>query len=346
MILFRPTIHSLRKAIGIRSADVEAAAVARWKIAPKSKQYVPAAKFLPGQIERIVATEFAPITEVVRTFRGNYDVVQGETTGFLLRDVELADGVLYASNTTRHLRPRRRRISAYPGVIEMQSGALYETWLGNRWFGNWLTDDCLTYKLAAEHGTPVSTRDIGQFHEPSYARVLGLEAKRIDHVHFDELTMFNDLQQNDSRKARADDMRKRLIAITTAPSHAGVFLLRGNTGQSRVLINERVIAEQLASKYGFRVLDPSVSSLEEIVNACAGARVVAGVEGSHLVHGLIVMPPDAALLVIQPPSRVVSALKIITDRQGQTYAFVVGKGSTEKFSVDWSEFERTLEMVL
>lgn len=345
MILFRPAIHSLRNAIGMPTVDLESVAVERWQIAPSSERHVPAAKFLPGQIEKIVASEFAPMDVVIRALRGDYRTVRGETLGFRLRNVDLVDGVLYCSKATRHLRPRRWNMSAYGKSTDMKTGALYETWLGNRYFGNWLTDDCLSYSLAAEHGEPVSTRDMSHGHETRYAEVFRLQAKRIDSVHFDELIFFRDTDQNDNKKVRAEDARKRLLAIAASVSHPGVFLLRGNTGQSRVLSNERAIAEHLATKHGFRILDPSVSTVEEIVAACAGARVVAGVEGSHLVHGLIVMPPDAALLVIQPPSRVVSALKVITDRQGQNYAFVIGSGGIENFSVDCNDVERTLDLV-
>jgi hypothetical protein len=60
----------------------------------------------------------------------------------------------------------------------------------------------------------------------------------------------------------------------------------------------------------------------------------------------MIMPPDSALFVIQPADRVVSVLKVMTDRQGQGYAFVVGEGTCENFRVEWSDIDRTLEMVL
>ena len=114
----------------------------------------------------------------------------------------------------------------------------------------------------------------------------------------------------------------------------------------RVLTNERAIAERLAEHRGFRVLDPMISTVEEIVNACGGARIIMGVEGSHLVHGLMVMPPEAVLFVIQPPDRVVSVLKLFTDRQEQAYALVVGQGTDEEFSAEWTEIDRTLDLAL
>jgi hypothetical protein len=58
----------------------------------------------------------------------------------------------------------------------------------------------------------------------------------------------------------------------------------------------------------------------------------------------MLMPADACLLVLQPPSRVVSVLKMLTDLQGQTFAFIVGEGSSEEFTLNWRELDATLDL--
>jgi capsular polysaccharide biosynthesis protein len=310
------------------------------------QRFIRPAKFLPGQLDRIRGAEFGTVAEVVRGFQGGFDSLEGETLGLRLKDTSLVDGVLYAPGATRHLRRRNRRLPAYASPREIISGALYESWVGNRWFGNWLSDDCLTYRLAEQFGSPVTTTMTTQGHVPDYEALLGIDPHRVEQVHFDELILFRDLSHNDNRQARASELRERLIAsVAPIEHHAGVFLLRGDSGMRRVLVNERSIAEKFAIERGFRVLDPSVASVEDIISACAGASVVAGIEGSQLVHGLMLMPPDAALLVIQPPARAVSALKFITDRQGQTYAFVVATGGDDEFSVSWDELAGTLDLI-
>ncbi|WP_020084191.1 glycosyltransferase family 61 protein [Hyphomicrobium zavarzinii] len=345
MISFRPALHALKQACGLPQAEIESAAVERWVVAPSETRFIPPAKFLPGQIERIREAEFGSVASVVRDFRGGYDAVQEDTLGFRLKDVDLVDGVLYASGAIKHLRPRHRKWPAYLQPREVVSGALYESWVGNTWFGSWLSDDCLTYRLAEKYGAPVTTTMTTGGHVPTYESKLGMKPRRINRAHFEHLILFRDLSQNSHKKARADQFRERVIAGIPHDAHAGVFLLRGSTGMRRVLANERAIAEELASKRGFRILDPSTAPVEEIVSACAGARVVAGVEGSHLVHGLLVMPPDATLFVVQPPERAVSALKVITDRQGQTFAFVVATGGENEFIADAGEIQRTLDLV-
>jgi len=328
------------------SLDIEAAATEDWTIAPATKRFIRPAKFLPHHLDRIKGTEFGSVPEILKGFRGNYETTQEATVGYRLKNVDLIDGVLYGEKSSRSLKPRRRRLPIYFRPQASAKGALFESWVGNRWFGNWLADDCLTYSLADEYGTPITTRPITRGHEPQYARKLELKPVYVRDVHFEELIVFRDRGHNPSMKKRADAVREKLIASSpTAPRHPGVFILRGTRGDHRVLSNETQIADRFACQYGFRMIDPLACSVDDIVQACAGARIVAGVEGSHLVHGISVMPQDATLFVLQPADRVVSFLKVLTDRQGQTYAFVIGEGTSDNFQVAWVDIERTLDMV-
>ena len=290
-------------------------------------------------------TEFGTAADVTQAFKGDFEAEEGPTLGFRLKHVDLVDGALYVDNAHKRLRQGSRRLPLHRRPAEIASGALYESWVGNRWFGNWLSDDCLTYRLAESFGEPVTTAIEPKGHVPDYEAMLDVRPRRLSEAHFDELIWFEDLPNNQSKRQRARDCGERLRAGCSAEPHPGVFLLRGSTGMRRVLANEHAIAEALAAKRGFRILDPSHSSVDEIIDACGSARVVAGVEGSQLSHGLAVMPSDAALFVIQPPERVVAALKIITDRQGQTYSFVVATGGAEEFGASIDEIEQTLDLL-
>lgn len=342
---FRPGAYLLGRALRRRTLpEIANVATESWQIAPACGMEIRPGKALPGQLERIEGTEFAPLAEVVSFLRGGFESLQRATMGYAVRNAVLHDGVLHAAGGVRHLRRRSGFAPAVRAHCEDARAALYESWLGNRWFGNWLSDDCLTYRLAEAVGAPFTT-DRPTGHKSGYERRLDmLPTRRAGPVLFRELIVFDDASHNEGQRARAEDMRRRL-AGDPADRHPGVFLLRGRTGDARVLVNERQLAEHLAHRRGFRVLDPSGASVDEIVQACGAAKVVAGVEGSHLVHGLVAMPPDACAFVIQPPTRAVSALKLLTDRQGQDYAFVVGKGDTGGFSADPAEVERTLDLV-
>lgn len=346
MISFRPALHFLRQAWGRPTPDLETIASERWTIAPGEKRHIKPAKFLPGQLERIQAAEFGSVAHVVRDLRGDFDTDIGPTLGYRMKGVDFVDGVLYAPGALKHLRRRAHKFPAYVVPADHVSGALYESWIGNRWFGTWLCEDCLCYPLAETYGAPVVTAPSTKGHAASYETKLGHHPRRIESAHFEELIFFSDAEHNAHKKARADQIRARLIGSNSAEPHPGVFLMRGSAGDLRLLVNEQEIAEKAAVARGFRVLDPMSSTVDEIVAACAGARVVMGVEGSQLVHGMMVMPPDASLFVIQPPDRTVSTLKAITDRQEQGFSFVVGTGALDGFSANWEEIDRTLDLAL
>lgn len=345
LISFRPARHVLRRALGAPFRDIEAAAVDRWQIAPEEKRWVRPAIFLREQLDLIRGVEFGTVDEVVKDFEGGFETTEPATHGLRLQGVDLVDGVLYCGEAARHLRRRARPMPACWIGEEVAAASLYESWIGNQWFGNWLLGDTLTYRLAESMGNPVTTRMASSGHMARYEQLLGMAPRRIERARFEELILFNDMSHNSHMAARARDFRARVLDGRAHASHPGVYLLRRNGGIPRSLVNEAALTTMLAERYGFTVLDPMDASVDEVAAACAGARVVAGIEGSHLCHGMMVMPDDACLLVLQPPYRVVSFLKAITDYRGQEFAFVVGDGGDEPFSVDLGDVERTLALV-
>lgn len=345
MLPWRPAIGLMSRLVGHAAPEPESVAHEWWEIAPAERRRVAPAIALPGQIERVTRTEFGTKPEVIRHLLGGFETDEGPTRAFALRDAVLLDGVLYAGRARRHLRPDAR-LRALPKDPEpMGSGVLYESWVGNRWFGNWLTDDCVAYALAERFGVPVATLPAPKGHARDYEQLLGQRPRRLASGHFDELILLDDHGNTADRAARAARLTARLrIGLDTQP-HPGVFLVRGVTGARRLLVNESAIADRLRDRLGFRVLDPEACDLATILGACAGARVVVGVEGSQLAHGLMVMGEQGTVLTLQPPDRVTSALKIFTDRQGQGFGLVVGRGTCDGFEVDGGEVLATLALI-
>lgn len=156
--------------------------------------------------------------------------------------------------------------------------------------------------------------------------------------------LFDDQSNNRSRHARYRAMGDKLLSHVPHAPHPGVFLLRGGDGDLRLLRNELELAEHLRVTRGFRVVNPLKSDVPSIVAACAGAKVVIGVEGSQLVHGVNVLQPGGSLLTLQPPNRFVSYYKYLTDRDHQQFGFVVGIPEGDGFRIDIGEVERTLDL--
>ncbi|SMO49656.1 glycosyltransferase 61 family protein [Paracoccus laeviglucosivorans] len=344
MMSLRPLTYRLGLLLGLGTGDIAAAATDRWEIAPAEILRVPPVIILPGQAERITRTEFTTLPLLIKSLAGDPAEPIGATMGYRLPDVDIVDGVLYSRGLSLHLRSRRHKLS-FPLMQEIPSGAFYETWVGNRWFGNWLLDDCLSYRLAEAAGHPLTTMPPRAGHVPRYEELLSLSPGHVTNLHLDEVFLFDDHANNSHRMARAQDMRNRLIPHPTGALRPGVFLLRGKSGDLRTLENEAAVAERLERDFGFRVMFPEDHSVDELMAACCDAHIVAGVEGSQLNHGIAAMPPGGTLLTIQPPDRATTAMKLLTDRWQQRFAMVVGHGHAESFAVDFDEIAATIDLI-
>ena len=345
---FTPILQTLLGAMADVSPALEQMASRSWEIAPAEVRSAPPAYLLPGQFDRV--TQLSPFSSTLAEERkllaGESSCTHGATRAMLLENVLLADGVLYKGSARSHLHSRTRRVPALQTTEETRPAALYCSFPGNRYFGNWLIDDCTTYALAREHGLPVTSKAVVPSPQMlEYEALLGMQAQRRDQTWFKQLVIFHDVGQNRHKHRRFKALGDKLLGGRTHAAHPGVFILRGRAGERRLLRNELQIAERLQKSRGFRVVDPMQLSASAIIEACAGARVVVGVEGSQLVHGLVVLSPGGSLLVLQPPNRYCSLFKNLTDRDGQKFGIVVGIQVGDDFTVDPDEVERTLDLM-
>lgn len=338
-------VQPLRRLARLPIRSLEAAAETSWEIAPAHVRAVSAALFLPDQLERISQfSEFGSREEDLRKIQAGAESGHAATRAFRIRDAFLIDGALYKDDACLHLHPRSGRLPRLRIDREIDRGAVYCTFGGNRYFGQWLMDDCVTYPLASAEGLPVTTAQPVNDHTPGYEAWLEMNPIRSAGAFFRELVIFSDVGQNASKQVRFRALGDKLRRRANGKAHPGVFIVRGQTGMRRVLRNELELAERLRERRGFTVVDPAKSDVPSIVKACAGARIVAGVEGSGLMHGILALDRGGGLLVLQPPNRFSAIYKDLTDRDEQQFGFVVGLPRQEDFWVDPVEVERTLDL--
>lgn len=348
MIPVRPLSHYLRRLAGPLARplpDFWQAAEEVWTLEPGEEHAYPAAIFLPGQLDRIERTVFDDHPATLHAFTSGDSRDLGPTLAARFRDVTLFDGVLYKGSAVHHLRARQRRLPLTRISGPDLSGSLYDSWIGLRYFGNWLMDDCETYRLAEQVGRPVTIRPDSSGHRADYEARLSMAPQRVQSAHFDELVLFRDLSNNAGRRARAADRRRRLTTGVDVTPHPGVFLLRGSTGDPRLLKNESALAERLWERRGIAAFNAETRDVEGLIKACAGARLVIGVEGSQLTHALAAMAPGGTMVGLFPPDRVTAAMKLMTDRLDMHFALVIGAGGADGFTVDADEVEATLDLL-
>jgi capsular polysaccharide biosynthesis protein len=221
---------------------------------------------------------------------------------------------------------------------------VYSTDDGFGFFGLWLTDDCTKYLLTENEGLPIYSDAQSSQHTIDYEKLLEMKPLRLRNAYLKEAILFNDYGQNLHKKERFRKISNKILHNVNAQRHPGVFILRRNSGKRRTMHNELEMAEHLHRSRGFRILDITVADVPTIISTCAGAQVVAGIEGSHLVHGIMVLQPGCSVLTLQPPNRFCSVIKRTTDRDGQNFGFVVGRAEKDGFWVDADEVERTLDL--
>jgi capsular polysaccharide biosynthesis protein len=346
-----PLTHALRKRLarvpplrGLEPREPLQLATRSWQLAPGCEAVTPPAVFLPGQLERIRGWAFTH-EHPGREMMGGQRVVHGPTRAYLLEDAWLIDGVLYKGAACLHLSPRTSRVPQLRVHTELPQAAIYCSPAGNRWFGQWLMDDCPAYALARDAGVPVTTSRHPGSHAASYEAWLDMHPTVVRRALLRRAVLFSDVGQNRDKHRRFRAMSDKLLSHVKAESHPGVFLVRGRAGERRLLQGELELAMRLQARRGLRILDPLREDVPTIVSACAGARVVVGVEGSALMHGILALRPGAAVLALQPPGRFCGLYKHLTDRDDQRFAFVVGHPVGEDFRVDVGEVERTLDLL-
>jgi hypothetical protein len=266
----------------------------------------------------------------------------------LLRDVVMAEGHLFRWNMVQPLaHSRLPKFATVPGT-EVDHAVLASTELGNKFFGHWLLDDVPLESVARALG-PVfgPERGAGQMtpHKIEYSKLFGSGVPLLENAFFRQLTVLDERPEGPAKAAQYKSMRAALSRTARTGGNSGVMILRRDSGQKRILANELQIADALA-KRGFAVVDAMASSVAEIVDACWDAPIVVGVEGSHLAHGFLPMRPGGTILTLQPPFKFDLFWKDRCDCLGAQYAFLIGDGVEEGFSIDASRVDAMVDRIL
>jgi hypothetical protein len=344
-VTFRPLLSRLRGRLA-GPGDPAAAAAEVVEVAPAEEGMRAAARALPGQIDRVRATQ-PDTTLAIEAGRIAAGPVRHRATRALrFRDAHLAGGVLYAGGAALALcpapgPPRPARLTG-----RLDRAALASSLVGNTYFGHHVVDDAATALLAARFAPPArvdAPAPRGWPHAAPLRAALGVELPALADVAIGEAWVFDDAGMTADRRARLAEVRARLAAAGPPGPGLPVYLRRRGGGVPRAPANEPALEEALA-RAGFLIRDPAADPLERIAATCRGAPLVAGVEGSALAHAVLGLAPGGALLVIQPPERFNNVWKDFTDALGLSYLFVVGLPAAGGYTVNAAEVLATVEL--
>ncbi len=313
-----------------------------WTLSPATQTKVPAAIFEPEDLVRVTGL-FPNETRTSQFSRLEAGIRQHSATqAYELHDAVLSAGHLFTAKMALRLADRSMPYWASRCDRHFPDAALASSHYGLRYFGHWMFDD-LPLALAAQTLAPaISLLTKPSAHQQGYLQLMELDLETLSDAVFDRIVVIDDTGQNDLKRTRYETLRSRARAALAPNPHRGVMLLRGTTGERRVLTNELSVAEALRPR-GFAILDPMQLTARELAQACLDADFVVGVEGSQQAHGALLMSPRGCLIELQPPTRFNVLYKAMCDCIGMRYALVVGHPDGADFSIDISALHRLLD---
>ena len=301
---------------------------------------------LPGQIDRIVdrapnspspnEKEIAQITSATLT--------HGATIAYHIKDATLFDGCIYTKNFKYPIAKKSLYRSPGQKFVHMGSAALASSYLGSKFFGHWLADDCTRYLLGQEM-TKICIRRPQYVHQLQYQQIFGQKWKSIDRAHADELIVFDDYSQNDHKRQRYLSLRSRVKAqFQCEGNETLVYFRRGRTGMPRSIQNEDEIVRFLVNR-GFVVLDVETDSLSHILSTLMRAKIVVTIGGSHAAHCIYTSPPNSGLIVLQPPDRFSAIYRDWAECVGFRFGYVVGTIKESEYYFPVRDIAATIDLM-
>src|ERR1700733_3486325 len=336
-------LHRTSTLLGRPARAAEEAAIRVQVICPAEKAEVLPAIHNPDDLQRVTAGhQGTTMKSELQRLRGGMKV-WAATRAFHMENVVLEDGSFYCKGWRLRASARPHRWSGGKPA-EIDQAALATSYCGSIWFSHWVSDDLTMHLDAEQFGRPVTIARTLYNSEPYYADVLNTHAEALVRARFHKFVYFDDVGQNSSKRRRYGELRSRIHKKHPMKGAQRIFLHRGESGVTRNLLNEEAL-EELLARDGFVIVDPEKQSTHEVVEACSGAQIVLGVEGSQLIHGFMAMRQRGAILAIMPPYRFVNHYKDLADCADLYYGMIVGTAAKGGFLIDPNELRRLLERV-
>lgn len=344
-ISYSPITHRIRKRL-LSTPSIAEKAIEIMEICPVETGEKPAALYLQGQLEKVRSVQ-----EETNEFQERSRIVAGTikheaTIAYNIKQAAIINGVVYCDGA--RVQKVYERENLLPHHLKQHIGniAIASSVIGNRYFGHFIAEDACTGMMAKDFSQVawVQTEQPRSDHALRYLDIYQLPYREIRTAYLDNAWLFQDFAMNSHKRKRMAIMRQKIRQLPGKNNNHKVFFRRRGSGVHRGFVNEQDIEETLA-KQGFTIIDVTCESADSIIEKTKDAAIVMGVEGSALMHGILSMSPEGALICIQPPYRFNNVLKDHTDAIGLHYGFVVGEGTKDSFTVDERELLQTVDFI-
>ncbi len=342
-----PYIRLLKRLVA-GPGSLEAISYQRDILCPEEQVAIRPAIYLPGQIERV--TEFiavVPTTKAAEVAAATSTTfTHAPTIAYHIKNAVLFDGTIFAGHFKHPIADNSLYKSSTSSPRHINTSALASSYLGTRYFGHWLADDCTRYLLADQAGTPLCVRTPPYIHQRQYQNYFDQSCAPTDRAYIDHLIVFQDFSQNSLKRNRYQALRNKIKArFPEKRSSAFIYLRRGQTGLTRTIQNEDEIIDALL-KRGFSVVDVASINLDDILEPLLNAKLVVSLEGSHVTHCTVTSSGNSGLLVLQPPNRFSAVHRDWAECLGVRFGFVVGNFGDAGYLFSVPEILTTVDLLL
>ncbi len=299
-------------------------------------------------IPKILGADFGVTVDTIRAELRREKFQFEPVVAHRIRNAVLAGGSVFCGRYRHEIGGTPARWGHWPGspTFEMDSASLAATPYGSRWFAHWMMDELPYQLLAAKFGPLVAHLRDRYVHESGYHRMLDIpQPLRLATIHFRDLVIVDEFAQNPHKTARYRVFRDKLASFPKGRDR--IFLMRGNSGSRRILVNEQEVADRLAGE-GFITINPTTMTAEDVVATCRGASMIISVEGSHMAPAHYLVRDWGTMIVLNPPCRTSLCMADINTfcgiRTGMFICDTVGDSKSD-FQVDIDELMRFIDFV-
>lgn len=341
-----PPIGKVRRLLSPGRTAVDVASE-RVEIGHADETTTRAAIFLPAELDRITGVSAHSTREHEFARLGPRRLQFAATYLCELRDVIVSSGDLNKGTFRRMVRGRgpRRLLSRIDAEVA-DAGVFCSTWLGLQYFDHWLSEDFADKVQTRRFGPSTELAHPDTSHQGGYAGLFGLARPTVPpYCLLRKVRLVQTELASSFRVAAWQAMTDRIAERHPSPRHIGCLLVRGTSGQMRLLVNEEEVAEHLR-RLGFRILRPASMGVDELLSQLSGSRIVVGVEGSQMTHGFHCLAAPGGMLILQPPFRFGGIAKDRCDRKGLSYAFSVGVPAPGGFRIEIESLDRVLDALV
>jgi hypothetical protein len=306
----------------------------------------PPAIMLTGQLDRVRKCAFdVPTNEELTSCLTGIRKVE-PTIRHELHNAQINGWALHHSRSVNRLRWDGAPMDK-TDVIQVDADILVlrNSMQSIHYFGHWLGDDNVTQFLAQDLGPVIAMgtprwRDKAvyrDFFQSQYLETQSASART--------LFYFQDTSQTANKIARIQRLRS-LVSTKITPRLVSdiTYIRRGSSGANRGFVQEEKLLDIL-TKRDVNILHAESTPPSEMLAILTHTKILIGLEGSELCHGIFTIREGGGVIALQPPQRFFNAHMDWLHPLGMRYGIVVGTEVEGGFVIDAEELVRTLDLV-